>query len=92
MVTSLPAGDFGVQHLKGRKVDVELSICLGRMARRAEGAKAMKSLIGVSKVSVFSKKGWILSRQRMDIGVNGKGKTHHIVPYIYHVSYKTLEK
>ena len=87
MVTSLPAGDFGVQHLKARKVDVELSICLGRTARRAEETKAMKSLIGVSKVSVFSKKGWILSRQRMDSGVNGKGKTHHIVPYTFHVSY-----
>ena len=85
MVTSPPAGDFGVQHLKARKVDVELSICLGRTARRAEGTKAMKSLIGVSKVSVFSKKGWILSRQRMDIGVNGKGKTHYIVPYTSHV-------
>ena len=86
MVTSLPAGDFGVRHLKARKVDVELSICLGRTARRAEGTKTMKSLIGVSKVSVFSKKGWILSRQRMDIGVNGKGKTYHIAPYTSHLS------
>ena len=87
MVTSLPAGGFGVRHLKVKKVDVELSICLGRTARRVGETKAIKSLTGVSKVSVFSKKGWILSRQRMDIGVNGKGKTHHIVPYTFHVSY-----
>ena len=86
MVTSLPAGDFGVRHLKARKVDVELSICLGRTARRVGETKAIKSLIGVSKVSVFSKKGWILSRQRMDIGVNGKGKTQQIVPHTSHVS------
>ena len=79
MVTSLPAGDFGVQHLKARKVDVELSICLGRTARRVGETKAIKSLIGVSKVSVFSKMEWMLSKQLMDIGVNGKGKCHVII-------------
>ena len=79
MVTSLPAGDFGVQHLKARKVDVELSICLGRTARRVGETKAIKSLTGVSKVSVFSKMEWMLSRQLMDIGVNGKGNCYVIL-------------
>ena len=79
MVTSLPAGGFGVRHLKVKKVDVELSICLGRTARRVGGMKAIKSLTGASKVTVFPKMGWMLQRQLMDIGVNGKGKCHVII-------------
>ena len=79
MVTSLPAGGFGVRHLKVKKVDVELSICLGRTARRVGETKAIKSLTGVSKVSVFSKMELMLSRQLMDIGVNGKGNCYVIL-------------
>ena len=79
MVTSLPAGGFGVRHLKVKKVDVELSICLGRTARRVGETKAIKSRTGVSKVSVFSKMELMLSRQLMDIGVNGKGKCYVIL-------------
>ena len=79
MVTSLPAGGFGVRHLKVKKVDVELSICLGRTARRVGETKAIKSRTGVSKVSVFSKMALMLSRQLMDVGVNGKGKCYVIL-------------
>ena len=79
MVTSLPAGGFGVRHLKVKKVDVELSICLGRTARRVGETKAIKSRTGVSKVNVFLKMEWMLSRQLMDIGVNGKGNCYVIL-------------
>ena len=91
MVTSLPAGGFGVRHLKVKKVDVELSICLGRTEPHVGETKTIKLLTGVSKVSVFSKMELMLSRQLMDIGVNGKGKCYVILLMCFMMA-QTLRK